>query len=90
MRAEGLDPNELLVVTELGTSEAIVRAVEGGLGIGVVSAWVAEKALELGTVRSVPVGGFPIVRPFYAVIPRRASTRAADAFLEYLRERLAK
>lgn len=85
LRAEGVDPDDLLVVTELGTSEAIVRAVEGGLGISIVSTWVAEKAIKLGTVRQVPVGGFPIVRPFFVVIPRRSSTRAADEFLEYLR-----
>jgi len=85
LRSEDVDPDDLRVVTELGTSEAIVRAVEGGLGLGIVSRWVAQKAIQLGTVLEVPVGGFPISRPFYAVIPHRSSTRAADEFLEYLR-----
>lgn len=85
LRAEGIDPGDLRVVTELGTSEAIVRAVEGGLGLGVVSRWVAEKALELKTVVEVPVGAFPVTRPFYLVLPRGPMTRAADAFAEHLR-----
>lgn len=86
--AEGVDPDELRVVTELGTSEAIVRAVEGGLGIGIVSRWVAEKALQVGTVREAPVGGFPVERPFYLVTPRGSRTRAAEAFANHLRESL--
>lgn len=89
LRNEGIDPGDLHVVTELGTGEAIVRAVEGGLGVAVVSRWVAEKALRLGTVAEVNVGGFPVSRPFYLVLPRGSTTRATTAFLTYLRGRLA-
>jgi len=86
MRHGGVDPAELRVIMELGTNEAIVSAVEGGMGIGVVSTWVAEKALELGTVGRVPEGSFPLSRPLYLVMPRTTLTRAADALVEYLRE----
>lgn len=85
LHAENVDPGDLRVVTELGTSEAIVRAVEGGLGISAVSRWVAEKALALGTIAEVPVGGFPLARPFYVVTPRGTLSRAAEAFLGHLR-----
>jgi DNA-binding transcriptional LysR family regulator len=84
----GVDPNELEVVMELGTSEAIVNAVEGGMGIGVVSHWMADKALALGTVAKVAAPGFPISRPFYAVLPRGPRPRAADALLDHLRSGL--
>ena len=88
MRHGGVDPAELRVVMELGTNEAIVSAVEGGMGIGVVSLWVAEKALELGTVARVPGGSFPLARPLFLVMPRTTLTRAADALVDYLRESL--
>lgn len=80
----GLDPDELRVVVELGTGEAIVSAVEGGLGISIVSRYVAAKALELGTVREVDALGLPATRPFYVVLPKRSPTRAASAFHEHL------
>lgn len=89
LRAEGIDPGDLHVVTELGTGEAIVSAVEGGMGIAVVSEWVAFKALELGTVEKVPVADFPVSRPLYVVIPRGTTTRAASAFVDHLRDTLA-
>ena len=51
----GLDTAELRVAVELGTGEAIVSAVEGGLGIAVVSRFVADKAIKLGPwLRSTP------------------------------------
>lgn len=85
MRRSGVDPAELRVVMELGTNEAILSAVEGGMGIGVVSGWVAEKAIRLGTVARVPVLGFPLRRPLFLVLPRTTLTRAADALADHLR-----
>jgi len=84
LSGQGLDPQELRVAVELGTGEAIVSAVEGGLGISVVSRFVATKALTLGTVRELTVSGLPVTRPFYAVTPKGTATRAAAAFHEYL------
>lgn len=90
LRDGGVDPSELHVVMELGTSEAIVNAVEGGMGVGVVSHWMADKALSLATVALVDAPGFPVARPFYAVSPRGTRPRAADALIEHLRRELAR
>ncbi len=80
----GLDPDELRVVVELGTGEAIVSAVEGGMGIAILSRHVADKALALGTVSLVDAIGLPASRPFYVVLPKGTPTRAAIAFHEHL------
>ncbi len=88
LRDGGIDPSDLNVVMELGTSEAIVNAVEGGMGVGVVSHWMADKALALGTVARVDAPGFPVTRPFYAVSPRGVRSRAASALAEHLRREL--
>jgi DNA-binding transcriptional LysR family regulator len=84
----GIDPQELRVVVELGTGEAIVSAVEGGLGVGMLSRFVAEKALSLGTVARVDLEGDPILRPFYSVLPKGSTTRAAEAFCAHLRSQI--
>jgi DNA-binding transcriptional LysR family regulator len=88
LRRGGVDPTELRVVMELGTNEAVLSAVEGGMGIGIVSMWVAEKAIKLGSVSRVPVPEFPLERPLFLVLPRTTLTRAADALLDYLRTEL--
>ncbi len=89
LRSGGIDPAELRVVIELGTSEAIVSAVEGGLGVGVVSRWMADKALRLGTIAEVPIPQFPVDRPFYTVAPRGSLRRSADALLAHVRASLS-
>lgn len=80
----GLETQELQIAVELGTGEAIVSAVEGGLGIAILSRHVAEKALQAGTVAQVDVVGLPVSRPFYIVLPKATPTRAAMAFRNHL------
>lgn len=85
IRRNGVDPADLNVVMELGTNEAIVSAVEGGMGLGIVSTQVAGKALELGTVAFVRGAGFPVERPLFLVLPRRTLSRAGEALANHLR-----
>jgi DNA-binding transcriptional LysR family regulator len=80
----GVDPSNLRLVAQLGTGEAIVSAIEGGLGVAVVSRLVAEKALELGTVARIDLVGEGMRRPFYSVLPKGTPTRAAAAFNTHL------
>jgi DNA-binding transcriptional LysR family regulator len=88
LRDSGVDPGDLNVVLELGTSEAIVNAVEGGMGVGVVSHMVADKALELGTIALIDAPPFPVDRPFYTLLPRGVASRAAEALASHLRAEL--
>jgi len=85
----GLDPAELRIAVELGTGEAIVSAVEGGLGVAMLSAHVAEKALELGSVVRIDLATPPAERTYFAVLPKGTPTRAAEEFSEFLRAKLA-
>lgn len=87
---KGVDVDQLDVALELGTGEAVVTAVEGGLGLAVVSRLVAQRALALGSVVELDVDGFPAERPFYAVRPKGGPSQSARAFLEYLRENIAR
>lgn len=82
--AHGVEADELRVVVELGAGEAIVCAVEGGLGYAIVSRHVASKALRLGSVEEVVLTGIPASRPLYVAVPRGTQTRAARAFHEHL------
>ena len=80
----GIDTSRLHVVAQLGTGEAIVTAVEGGLGVAMLSSHVADKALRLGAVSRVDLAGPPVLRPFFIVLPKGTLTRAAAAFVTHL------
>ena len=84
LHAKGISTEDLHIAMELGTSEAVVNAVEQSLGVSIVSRWAAEKALQLGTVVEARLEGLPIQRDFYLAVGKRPQTRATEAFLEYL------
>lgn len=85
----GVDAHELRIVAELGSGEAIVTAVEGGLGVGMVSRFAAEKALATGAVALADLVAAPVLRPFYVVVPQGTPTRAAQAFASYVTDSAA-
>ena len=61
----GLDPKKLHVVMELGSTRAIITAVENGLGLGVVSRIAASDAIQLGKLREIKVKGLNLQRSLY-------------------------
>lgn len=82
----GVDPERLQVVMELGSTRAIITAVESGLGLSVVSRLSALDALQLGKVREVKVRGIgSLERSLYlAWNHNRYISYSARALLEYL------
>ncbi|MCE2989669.1 MAG: LysR substrate-binding domain-containing protein [Burkholderiales bacterium] len=70
---------------ELGTNEAILQAVAGGLGIAVLSRHtIGRHAEEIG-VTELDVAGFPIERSWYIVTPEgKKLSVIAKAFHDYL------
>lgn len=85
-----LDVAELRIAVELGNGEAILSAVEGRLGIAIVSRYVAQRALQLSTVVEVEAFGMPAPRPLYAVLPKGTMSRAAGEFYEHLKGALGR
>lgn len=75
----------LEVEMELGSTRAVISAVQAGLGIGFVSRWAAAEALEAGKIGETAINGINMRRKLFLVrySPGLASY-AADAFFHYL------
>lgn len=85
LRQHGITLDQLRVVLELGSAEAIQTAVEEGTGVGFVSCSVAWRGLTLGLTHQVKVDGLSLRRPIYLVRNRRQpATIALTRFLEFL------
>ena len=63
----------------LGNSEAIVMAVEEGIGVAFISRLVAARSLELGRVMEVRVTGMELSRKIYMARNRRIPPTKAQA-----------
>ena len=91
----GFDTESLRVVMELGSTRAIITAVESGLGLSVVSRLSALDALQLGKVREVKVSGIgSLERSLYLAWNHNRyisySARAMLAYLEKHKDRMNK
>ena len=82
----GLSRNELDLVMELGSPEAVKGAVEAGMGISLVSRVTVQKELQLGTLVAVALDP-PVTRPFSFVHQKQKfRVRAVDELLTFARD----
>ncbi|MDI6786176.1 MAG: selenium metabolism-associated LysR family transcriptional regulator [bacterium] len=79
--------NDLNIVMELGTSEALKNAVCAGIGISLVSKHAIEKELKLGLLKIIQVKDLFIKRHIYIVCHnKRTFSKALDIFSKSLRK----
>jgi DNA-binding transcriptional LysR family regulator len=90
LRAAGVRLRDFDVRLELGLQESVRAAVEAGFGVTFISRSAIEAALAAGTLAEARVKGLePSREIFLARASGRTLTRAAQAFLDLARERLA-
>jgi len=83
----GLDLNSLRVVAQLGSSEALRRAVLSGAGCAFLSSLAVGRELADGTLTVVDLAGIEISRSFYLAWRRgRSLSPAAGVFVEAMRQ----
>jgi DNA-binding transcriptional LysR family regulator len=89
LRARGIRLRDLKVRLELGLQESVKSAVEAGHGVTFISRTAVEPELAAGTLAVARVKGLEPSREISLVrATGRVSTRVADAFVEFARERL--
>jgi DNA-binding transcriptional LysR family regulator len=85
LRASGCIPGHII---ELGSNEAVKRAVEAGLGIGLLSTHTIEAERIAGLLEDLRLLGWDCHRSFWLIyLADRALTRAEQAFLALVGER---
>jgi len=85
LRQFDIYPEMLHVAMELGNAEAIVMAVEEGIGMAFISRLAAARSLELGNVKEVAVDGMNLRRSIsIARNTRIPPTRAQLEFWEFV------
>jgi DNA-binding transcriptional LysR family regulator len=89
LRQAGTRLRDLDVRLELGLQESVKSAVEAGHGVTFISRTAVEAELAAGTLAAARVKGLEPSREISLVrATGRVSTRVADAFVEFARERL--
>jgi DNA-binding transcriptional LysR family regulator len=87
-RGQGIVVEDLNVVMELGSPEAIKGLVETGIAVAVMSRATLEKETRLGTLVAVPLRP-RLIRTFSLVYPQeRFRSRLVSAFAEFAASRM--
>ena len=83
-RKHGVQPEDLHIVMELGSREAIKGAVEAGLGIAIVSRATIQKEIKLGDLIAIPLEP-RLNRPLSMVNAKeKFRSRLLQTFLEFV------
>ncbi len=86
----GIDLNQLNIVAEMGSSEAVKEAVIAGLGISVLSLHAVKRELAQGIIVEIPIQGWRIMRQVYLIFRHQLGVmRHHQLFLDYIRESAA-
>lgn len=80
-----LDLSAFRIVGEMGSTQAIKRAVSAGLGVALVSGRAVEDACRVGFLTCAAMADLKISREFYLVTHRdRSRSPLAQAFVEFV------
>ncbi len=82
----GIRAADLDIQVEVGSTEAVVSAVEAQLGLALVSRYVASQWTRNDKLVALPIAGGTAKRDIYVIYPRQKNRRrTVDNFLDFLK-----
>ncbi len=88
LEKRGLAIHSMSILGEFGSTDAVIAAVENGLGVSFVSGMAAERAIQLQRVQTIPVNNLAIERDLYCVYKQGHSSVATQKLANFLRSTL--
>jgi len=83
----GFDPQELKVVAEMGSTDAIRQAIRAKVGVSILSHRAIADELQFEQLCHIPVKGLSLTRQFYLIThKKRSRSPLGQAFVDYLIE----
>ncbi len=81
----GIGIDDLELVAEMGSTEAVRQAVKAGLGVSILSKIAVEDEIRFNLIKRVEVPGLNLTRTFYLVTHQsRTRSPLGQAFIEFL------
>jgi LysR family transcriptional regulator, transcriptional activator of the cysJI operon len=83
LKNNGILPESLKLVFELGSTESVVTAVSEGRGVSIISSISASKAQAAGLVRVIAIAEAKLPRNLYMARSKKAVLKPSEAFWEF-------
>jgi DNA-binding transcriptional LysR family regulator len=82
----GLNPADLNLILELGSTESVKSAVESGLGVSIISKSAIKKELKLQLLKTYRIEDISLLREFYIVYHRDTVLKpTVQAFIQLIK-----
>jgi len=90
LAAADMPMERLRVVAEMGSTEAVIQGILGGVGISIISEIAVSSQLAGGALAAVRIDGLDMIRRFYLTRHRhRTLSPVADALFRFVKEAAA-
>lgn len=85
----GYSADDLHAAAEMGSTQAVIQAVKGGVGVSILSRIAATDPLKAGSIAVLTVDDIDLKRSFYLTRHKhRTASPLSRAFVEFLKEKL--
>jgi DNA-binding transcriptional LysR family regulator len=89
LKHQGRSVEELNIVAEMGSTEAVRQAVKDGIGVSILSTLAVTEDIDSGALKALSIEGLNLTRSLYITRHRRRSlSPLAAAFAEFLKKHL--
>ena len=89
LQQQGRSVEELNIVAEMGSTEAVRQGIKDGIGVSILSTLAVSEDLESGALKALSVEGLNLTRGLYLTRHRQRSlSPLAQAFMEFLKKHL--
>jgi DNA-binding transcriptional LysR family regulator len=89
LKQQGRSVEELNIVAELGSTEAVRQGIKDGIGVSILSTLAVSEDLDSGALKALSVEGLNLTRGLYLTRHRQRSlSPLAEAFVEFLKKYL--
>ncbi|MCU0591702.1 MAG: selenium metabolism-associated LysR family transcriptional regulator [Desulfobacterales bacterium] len=89
LKQGGRSIDELNIVAEMGSTEAVRQGIKDGIGVSILSTLAVTEDLDSGALRALSVEGLDLTRGLYVTRHRQRSlSPLAAAFVEFLKKHL--
>ncbi len=85
---KGVNPGELNIVAELGSTTAVIQGIKSKLGVSILSPIAVADELRMGALKAVEIEGLNLKRNFYLTTHKeRTASPLCRTFAEFCREK---
>lgn len=85
--SNGIRNDALNIYLEAGSTEAVLAAVEAGMGISIISSWAIKRLGEQRKIYTIKIDDVIAKRYFYVIYPKQKTRRkSVEAFLDYIKQ----